>query len=142
MMKTLKTITAALLIAFSFSSFAADGTAKEKLEMNYALKTYIAAVTEGKITPLPEVLDKEVKFSSAKGEMIIIHSKTEMLNALKVSENVKQNCSTSYVVVDATPLFSIVKVIMKYDNFSRVSYLNLSNTGKGWKITSVSTSFI
>ncbi|MES3017745.1 MAG: nuclear transport factor 2 family protein [Bacteroidota bacterium] len=141
-MKTLKTITAALLIAFSFSSFAADGTAKEKLEMNYALKTYIAAITEGHIAPLTEVLDKDVKFSSTRGEKIISHSKAEMLNALKVSENVKQNCVTSYSVVEGTPSFSVVKVTMKYDSFSRVSYLNLTNTGNGWKITSVSTSFI
>ncbi len=141
-MKTLKTITAALLIAFSFSSFASDGTAKEKLEMNYALKTYIAAVADGKIAALPEVLDNSVKFSSTRGEKIVSHNKSEMLNALKISENVKQNCSTSYNVVEATPSFSVVKVTMKYDNFSRVSYLNLANTGKGWKITSVSTSFI
>ncbi|MEJ7693910.1 hypothetical protein [Daejeonella sp.] len=141
-MKTLKTIAATLLIAFSFSSFAADGTAKEKLEMNYALKTYIAAVTEGRIAPLPEVLDKEVKFTSTRGEKIISHNKIQMLNTLKVSENVKQNCSTSFSVVEGTPTFSVVKVTMKYDNFSRVSYLNLANTGNGWKITSVSTSFI
>lgn len=141
-MKTLKTITAALLITFSFSAFAVDGTAKEKLEMNYALKTYVAAVTEGKIAPLTEVLDKEVKFSSTRGEKIISHGKAEMLNALKITENVKQNCTTSYSVVEATPSFSVVKVTLKYDNFSRVSYLNLANTGNGWKITSVSTSFI
>ncbi|SKB31608.1 nuclear transport factor 2 family protein [Daejeonella lutea] len=141
-MKTLKTITAALLIAFSFSSFAADGTAKEKLEMNYALKTYISAVAEGKIAALPEVLDNGVKFSSSRGEKIVSHNKAEMLNALKASENVKQNCSTSYTIVEGTPTFSVVKVTMKYDTFSKVSYLNLSNTGKGWKITSVSTSFI
>ena len=141
-MKTLKTITAALLIAFSFSAFAADGTAKEKREMNYALKTYIEAVTEGKIADLPEVLDKDVKFSSTRGEKIVSHSKSEMLSALKVSENVKQNCAASYSVVEATPSFSVVKVTLKYDGFSRVSYLNLANTGNGWKITSVSTSFI
>ncbi len=143
-MKTLKSIAAALLIAFSLSSasFAADGTAKEKLEMNYALKTYIEAVTDGKIAALPEVLDKNVKFTSTRGENIISHGKSEMLTALKSTENVKQNCLTQFSVVESTPSASIVKVTMKYDGFSKVSYLNLSNTTKGWKITSVSTSFI
>ncbi|HEY1009665.1 MAG TPA: nuclear transport factor 2 family protein [Daejeonella sp.] len=141
-MKTLKSIAAALLIAFSLSSFAADGTAKEKLEMNYALKTYIEAVTVGKITALPEVLDKNVKFTSTRGENIISHNRSEMLNVLKTTENVKQNCVTEYSVIESTPSASIVKVIMKYDGFSKVSYLNLANTTKGWKITSVSTSFI
>lgn len=141
-MKTLKTITAALLIAFSFSAFAADGTAAEKREMTYTLKSYIDAVTEGKIAALAEVLDKEVKFTSTRGEKIISHNKSEMMIALKGTENVKQNCSTSSSVVEATPTFSVVKVTMKYDGFSRVSYLNLANTGNGWKITSVSTSYM
>lgn len=141
-MKTLKSIAAALLIAFSLSSFAADGTAKEKLEMNYALKTYIEAVTNGKIAALPEVLDKNVKFTSTRGENILSHGKSEMLAALKASENVIQNCVTQFSVVESTPSASIVKVVMKYDGFSKVSYLNLSNTTKGWKITSVSSSYI
>jgi len=141
-MKTLKTITAALLIAFSFSAFAADGTSKEKREMNYALKTYVEAITKGKIADLDEVLAKDVNFSHTRGEKIISHNKAEMLNALKVSENVKQNCTTSYSIVEATPSFSVVKLVMKYDGFSKVSYLSLGNTGNGWKITSVSTSFI
>jgi hypothetical protein len=141
-MKTLKTITAAFLIAFSLSSFAEDGTAKEKLEMNYALKTYIEAVTDGKIGGLPEVLDKNVKFTSTRGENIMSHGRTEMLGILKTTENVKQNCVTQFNVVESTPSASVVKVTMKYDGFSKVSYLSLSNTTKGWKITSVSSSFI
>lgn len=141
-MKTLRNIAAALLIAFSLPSFATDGTAKEKLEMNYALKAYIEAVTDGKIAALPEVLDKNVKFTSTRGENIISHGRSEMLAALKSTENVKQNCVTQFTVVESTPTASIVKVTQKYDGFSRVSYLNLANTTKGWKITSVSTSFI
>ena len=141
-MKTLKTITAALLIAFSFSSFAADGTAKEKLEMNYALKVYIEAVTDGKIAPLQEVLDKNVKFTSTRGENIMSHGRTEILHIMQSAENVKQNCVTEYSVVESTPSASVVKVTMKYEGFSKISYLNLANTTKGWKITSVTTSFI
>ncbi len=141
-MKTLKTITAALLITISFSAFAADGKKSEKREMNYALKTYIDAMAEGKLAALPEVLDKDVKFSFTRGEKIVSHSKIETLHALKVSENVKQNCTTQYKVVESTPFFSVVKVTMAYDGFSRVSYLNLANTSDGWKITSVSTSYI
>ena len=141
-MKTLKTIATAFLIALSLSSFAEDGTAKEKLEMNYALNAYIQAVTDGKIGGLLEVLDKNVKFTSTRGENIISHGRTEMLGILKTTENVKQNCVTQFNVVESTPSAGVVKVTMKYDGFSKVSYLSLANTTKGWKITSVSTSFI
>lgn len=143
-MKTLKNLTAAVLLALSVSvsAFAADETAAEKLNMNYALKTYISAVTEGKLAALPEVLDKDIKFTSTRGDKIVNHSRSEMLNVLKVSENVKQNCATEFSVVESTPSLSVVKVTMKYEGFSKVEYLSLANTKNGWKITSVSTSFI
>lgn len=141
-MKTLKTIAAALLIAFSFSSFAADGTAKEKLEMNYALKIYIEAVTNGKVAPLAEVLDKNAKFTTSRGENVLSFGRTEVLNNLQTSENVKQNCITEYSVIESTPSASVVKVLMKYDGFSKVTYLSLANTTKGWRITSAASSFV
>lgn len=141
-MKTLKTLTAALLITLSFPAFAVDGSKAEKLEMNYALKTYIEAVTQGKIGSLTDVLDQEIRFTTTRGEKIINHNKSQMLSGLKFSENVKQNCVTEFSIVESTPNLSVVKVTFKYANFSKVEYLNLANTTKGWKITSVSTSFI
>jgi len=141
-MKTLKTLTAALLITLSFSAFAADGSKAEKLEMNYALKTYIEAVTQGKIGSLIDVLDQEIRFTTTCGKKIINHNKSQVLNGLKFSENVKQNCVTESRIVESTPNLSVVKVTLKYANFSKIEYLSLANTTKGWKITSVSTSFI
>lgn len=141
-MKTLKTLTAALLITLSFSAFAVDGSKAEKLEMNYALKTYIEAVTQGKFGSLTDVLDQEIRFTTTRGEKIINHNKSQMLSGLKFSENVKQNCVTEFSIVESAPNLSVVKVTFKYANFSKVEYLNLANTTKGWKITSVSTSFI
>lgn len=139
-MKTLKTFTAALLMVLSFSAFADDDKNSEKLKMNYALKTYIDAVAHGKIQNLPEVLDKDIKFTTTRGEQIINHKKSEMLNALKHNENVEQNCTTEFSIIESNPTISVVKVVMKYQDFSKVTYLNLANTTKGWKITNVSTS--
>lgn len=141
-MKTLKTLTAALLITLSFSAFAADGSKAEKLEMDYALKTYIDALTKGKISPLAEVLDKDVKFTTTRGAKIFNHTKIDMLNSLMGSDNVVQNCATEFSIVESTPTISVVKVIMKYNGFSKISYLNLANTTKGWKITNVSISIL
>ena len=139
-MKTLKTITAAFLMVLSFSAFADDDKNSEKLQMNYALKTYIDAVAHGKIQNLPEVLDKDIKFTTTRGERIINHKKSEMLNVMKHNENVEQNCTTEFSIIESNPTISVVKVVMKYQDFSKVTYLNLANTTKGWKITNVSSS--
>lgn len=141
-MKTLKTITAALLIVLSTSAFAKDDTKSEKLNINYALKAYIDAVAHGKINGLNEVMDKDVKFTSTRGQQIINHDRNQILNSLKHLQNVEQNCSTEFSIIESTPTQSVVKVTMKYDGFSKINYLSMSNTGKGWKIVSVATSFI
>lgn len=141
-MKTLKTITAALLIVLSTSAFAKDDTKIEKLNINYTLKTYVNAITHGKIDGLAEVMDKDVKFSTTRGQQIITHNKNQMLESMKSLQNVEQNCITEFSIVEFTPTQSIVKVTMKYEGFSKISYLNISNTDKGWKIVSVATSFI
>lgn len=141
-MKTLKTITAALLIVLSTSAFAKDDTKIEKLSINYALKAYVDAVAHGKIDGLNDVMDKDVKFTTTRGQQIINHDKDQVLKSLKHLQNVEQNCSTEFSIVESTPTQSIVKVTMKYDGFSKINYLSMSNTGKGWKIVSVATSFI
>ena len=141
-MKTLKTIAAALLVVLSTSAFASDDTKSEKLNINYALKAYIDAVAHGKIDGLNEVMDKDVKFTSTRGLEIIHHDKNQMLNLLKNHQNIEQNCVTEFSIVESTPTQSVVKVTMKYDGFSKINYLSMSNTGKGWKIVSVATSYI
>ena len=82
-MKTLKTITAALLTVVSFSAFSADGSKHEKLNMSYAAQTYVDAMAHGKINALPEVLDKEIKYTTTNGERIQNFNKAEMLKSLE-----------------------------------------------------------
>ncbi|PWG82460.1 hypothetical protein DDR33_00915 [Pararcticibacter amylolyticus] len=109
--------------------------------MNYAVQTYIDAMTQGKIKDLPEVLENDVKFTVTQGQNIVNFSKNQMLAALKGSENMQQNCKTNFTVVEQNDAQSIVKVSMIYDMFTRINYVTISNTDKGWKITNVSTVF-
>ncbi|MFA5245866.1 MAG: nuclear transport factor 2 family protein [Pedobacter sp.] len=141
-MKTLKTITAAVLTVVSFSAFAADGIRNEKLKLSYPAQTYVDAMTHGKINALPQVLDKEIKYTTTQGEKIFSFNKAEMLKSLEGIRGVEQNCTTEYSVIESTPTISVVKVTMKYEHFSKITYLNLANTANGWKITSIATSFI
>lgn len=141
-MKTLKSITAALLIVLSTSAFAKDDTKAEKLNISYTLKTYIDAIAHGKVEGLTEVMDKDVKFTTTRGQQIINHNKNQMLESMKSLQNIEQNCSTEFSIVESTPTQSVVKVTLKYEHFSKISYLNIANTVNGWKIVSVSTSFI
>lgn len=141
-MKALKIIILTFCITFSFSAFSKDDEAKtQKATMNYAVQTYIDAITQGKIKGLTEVLDNDVKFTLNQGEKIVSFNRNEMMNVLKGSENIQQNCKTDYSIVEQNDTQSIVKVTMTYDVFTRINYVTVAHTNKGWKITNVSSVF-
>lgn len=141
-MKTLKILFAALLMIGSFSSFSADGSKNEKLHMNYTLQTYINAVSHGKIKPLYEVLDRDVRLTAVRNNAVVNYSKDEILRFLKNSENIEQDCTTTYSTIELNKSQAIVKISMKYAEFDKITVLNISNTSRGWKITNISNSFV
>ena len=141
-MKTLKTVISACLLLISVSAFAADDENKEKLNIDNTLNTYVEAVTNGKIDGLKDILAEDVKFSVARSETVINYTKSQLLNSLKESENVVQNCRTDYKVVKINSLQAMVKVIMKYEGFRKINYINLDKTRTGWKITNISSAYV
>ncbi len=141
-MKTLKSLLATALIAISLSSFAGEDPKSQKLTMDYALQTYIEAITSGKVKAFAEILDSDVKFTVNRGKKIINYSRSEMLSMMKSTENISQNCVTEHSIVQQSTTQAIVKVTMKYDSFSRINYVTMAETNKGWKITNVSSEFV
>jgi len=140
-MKTLKILTAATLLFLSATAFASDDVKSAKLNMNYTVQTYIDAVAHGKTKPLPDVLDSDVKLTITIRDNIVNYNKSEILKVLKTTENVEQNCSTSYTIIEQGSTLAVVKVILQYPGFSKVSFLNMADTKTGWKITNVSDSY-
>lgn len=141
-MKTVKSLLATALIAISLSSFAGEDPKSQRLTMDYALQTYIEAITSGKVKAFAEILDNDVKFTVNRGKKIINYSRSEMLSMMKSTENVSQNCLTEHAIVQQSATQAIVKVTMKYDAFSKVNYVTMAETNKGWKITNVSSEFL
>ncbi|MGX5690077.1 putative lumazine-binding protein [Arcticibacter tournemirensis] len=140
-MKTLKNIAAALLFVLSVSAFAAEQTQSNKSQIDAAVTTYIDALNYGKIKGLSAVLDQDLKFTVSQGQTILNYNKTQMIESLKAQENIVQNCKTDYTMIESNPGQAIAKVTMKYDGFSKVNFVTLSNTSKGWKITNISSSY-
>lgn len=131
----------ALLLAFC--AFAKDDHSKDysKLTADYAIKTYILAFTQGQVKPLPDILDPNVRFTITQGEKILNFSRSEMLEMVKASENIQQNCTAGYSLIEQNTSQAIYKVILKYESFSKVNYITVAQTKKGWKLTNVSTVF-
>lgn len=138
-MKALKSILAALLVSTIIISVGYAKVDKGYLTMDYAIKTYVEAVSLGKVKGIEEILDNNVKFTLAQGNKVINYNKAELINSLKISENISQNCKTDYSIIEKGDAQTIVKVTMEYENFSKINYVTISNTDQGCKITNVSS---
>ncbi|MBK0380436.1 nuclear transport factor 2 family protein [Mucilaginibacter segetis] len=141
-MKNLKSIILGLALLITCGTVnAGTKTEGENLTKNYAINTYVDAMTRGKLSGLDEVLDRSVKFSMLRGKNMLSFNKKEMLNYLKKTGNVEQACTTSTRIVESNADLALIRVDMKFENFVRSNYLTVANTGNGWKITNVYSVF-
>lgn len=139
-MKTLKSIVLGLALLI-ICGVAKANTIDEKTTPNYAINTFVDAMTRGKLAGLDGVLDKSAEFNMLRGKKVLSFSKNDMLAFFKENKNIEQSCTTSTSIVESTPSVTIVKVSMKYDDFVRNNYVTIANTGNGWKITNVYSVF-
>ena len=138
-MKTLKTILLGLALIITANVVKADD--KEKLTKDHAISTYIDAIAHGKPDGLNEVLDSDVKFSMMRGNTVLSYGKSEMLKSLSASKNTEQDCTVNTTTVESNNEVAIVKVDLQYAGFTRSNLVTISNTGNGWKITTVHSVF-
>jgi len=141
-MKTLRTLMIGVaLFTVCTAAKATFHTDEANMSKNFAINTYIDAMTRGKANGMNEVLDPSVKFTMLRGKKVISFSKKEVLENLKNDKDVEQNCTTDTEILQNDADQSVVKVDMKYDGFVRSNYVTLANTGNGWKIINVYSVF-
>jgi len=146
-MKTLKTT----LLALSFFLFASilvkahaatkPTSNKAKVTMNYVLNKYIETTTLGKLEEFTSLLDANFKHCITYQGKTVSYGKKQTIDYMNKIRNVKQNCTSTYTLIENNSNFSIAKVEMKYPTFTKVDYITISNHGDTWKITNVFTTY-
>ncbi|MES2111068.1 MAG: nuclear transport factor 2 family protein [Bacteroidota bacterium] len=139
-MKALKSIMLGLALLV-VCGIAKANTIDEKVTPNYAINTFVDAMTRGKLAGLDAVLDKSAEFNMLRGKKMLSFTKSEMLEFFQSNKNIEQACTTSTSIVESDNKVAIVKVSMKYDNFVRDNYVTIANNGSSWKITNVYSVF-
>ena len=141
-MKTLKSIIAAVALVIVCGAAKANVNAEgDNLTRNFAINTYVDAMTRGKIQGLGDVVDQSAKFNMLRGKNVLSFTKGEMIESIKSNKNIEQNCTTSTTIMESNADMAVVKVDMQFDGFVRTNYVTVANTGKGWKITNVYSVF-
>jgi hypothetical protein len=141
-MKTLKSIIAALALIIVCGVAKANVTTEgDNLTRNFAINTYVDAMTRGKVQGFGDVVDQSAKFNLLRGKNVLSFTKGEMIESIKANKNTEQNCTTSTTIMESNSDLAVVKVDMQFDGFVRTNYVTVANTGKGWKITNVYSVF-
>jgi hypothetical protein len=141
-MKTLKAVVMglALLLVCGLAQ-AASGTKHNNSTKEEVINAYVDAVVHGKLSGVSDAIDDDAQFNMKRGSNVNTLNKPQVLDALKSGENVEQDCQCTKTVLQDNDDVSIIKVDMKYNDFTRTDVITAQRAGNGWKITKVETSF-
>src|ERR1700742_3161457 len=116
-MKTLKAMVMGLaLLLVCGVSQAASVTNHINSTRDEVIDAYVNAVVHGKINGFSDLIDDDAKFNMKRGSNVNTLSKPQILNSLKSSENVEQDCQCTKTVMQDSDDMSVIKVDMKYND--------------------------
>jgi hypothetical protein len=131
------TLVLVLACCFAYSSpVPASQQTKEKV-----IENYLNAVLHGKFDGLEEAVDEDAQFNIKRGNNVNVMNKLQLLDNLKSSENIEQDCECTKTVLLDDDDKSILRIDMKFGDFTRTDVVTEQRAGYGWKITKVETSF-
>ncbi|HEY4323058.1 MAG TPA: nuclear transport factor 2 family protein [Mucilaginibacter sp.] len=141
-MKTLRAMMMGLaLLLVCGASQAATLINRAGLSKEDVITTYLNAVVHGKVDGVDNAIDDNAQFDMKRGDKVNTLDKSRLIDALKSNENVEQNCQCAKTTLQDDDEKNIVKVDMKYADFTRTDVITAEHVGSGWKITKVETSF-
>ncbi len=141
-MKTFITsIFAAFIIVSSFTVSKAEGRPSDIAEVNHTLEQYVATVSQGQADHLDRLFSDAFVLRVNGNAKPTAYNKAQVIDLLKGNKNIKQQCSTTYSIVDENNGCSIAKVEMKYQNFTKVDYVTITKDAAGYQVSQVVTTY-
>ena len=141
-MRTLKSILAG--IALLFICVAANAITKPttgKLTRDEVVKVYIDATISGNVSKLDNVLSDDLQFYLQRGDYVSTLDKNQLIDYLKNNTTSDPSVKTTTTIMREDDNSSVIKVVFKYDGYSRTDEVTLNKTF-GWVITTVACVFM
>lgn len=140
MKTTLTTIAAALIMTTSFSSFATEkANPLKNVESDMVLNTYLEATTVGSTAMNKFLFADDFEYRNVNNDDR--SNKKQYAKFLKANKGIQFNCESSYEILSQDGKVCMAKATMKFDNFTRVDYITLSQSKDGWKVSKVETTY-
>jgi hypothetical protein len=140
-MKMLKAMMMGLALLLVAGISQAAPTSHGSSTKDEVINTYLNAVVHGNLFGVDEAIDDDAQFNMKRGDHVNTLTKPQILDALKSNENVDQGCQCTKTVLQDDDQMNVLKVDMKYGDYTRTDVITTQRAGSGWKITKVETSF-
>lgn len=140
-MKTLKAMMMGLALLLVCGISQAAPISHGNSTKDQVIDTYLNAVVHGKLDGVSDVIDDDAQFAIKRGERINTLTKAQIMDGLKANANVEQDCQCTKSVMQDDDLKKVLKVDMKYADYTRTDIITAEPVGAGWKVTKVETSF-
>lgn len=132
---------AAMLLVLACGFSKADTKNKIAKTADDALNHYIEVVSQGKVAQIEQLFDEQFTYSISNQGKVKAHNRKDLIDYLKEGKYIVQDCITSYELIEQTDDYSLARVEMKYDNFTKVDYVTLSRGIDGWKVSQVTSTY-
>ncbi len=132
---------AIMMIMATFSFAKADDLTESNKNMTLSINSYINLLQNGNTANIEKLFADDVKFNIRRGDQVLTHGKKEELAFFAKNKNLVQQCTVVSSIVMNSNNYSLVKVSMIYDSFTRENYVTMIKSGTEWKITEVSSDF-
>lgn len=141
-MKTsFNSIITALLLITSLSSFATVKKPEIKsIETERILASYLETIALGNFDYQKTLFAEDFEYRNSADNKA--YNKKQFVQFLKDTKGLKYNCTTTYEILDECGQACLGKIIMQFKDFTRIDYITLSYSNKGWQVSKVVTSYI
>lgn len=130
----LKACLVGILTAFSISAYSGPIAG----DYDKVIKEYIESHMNGDYKILRKIMSDDATFKIPRAEKVIIQKKSDIVDAMKKSGDIKQDCQVSYEVVAKSSALVMVRVDFCYDNCVQQNFLVLEkDDDKQWQIAQV-----
>jgi len=141
MKNLIKIITASIFALLSLNSYADENVKPEKLKKSTSVvDAYIESIALGNAKN-SEVIFAEDFSQRVNGINNNKLNKKQIVKFLKSQNGYIQNCNSTYQLIESTDKYTIAKVEMVYENFTRTDYLHLNLNDGAWEIQQIETNY-
>lgn len=103
------------------------------------VKTYLETTVQGSTAMDKYLFSSDFQYQSSNNDKVF--NLKEYAAFTKANKGLKFDCETSYEIIEQYGKTCLSKVTLKFEKFTRVDYITLSQNKDSWKVSKIVTTY-